>query len=151
MMRADGRYASQSDKAALWAVLGDPQRLAAALPGVTEFEEVGDARLTATARPSTNLGVTPMRLEMRIIERTDGGHVRVVGHGIAGESRVRFQVALYLASRPGSGCDVTWDAEVQAYGPLASLTQRVLPALLRNQLVLVLEAAERQTRGVTPA
>lgn len=144
MMRVEGSYRAAVASDRLWAALSDPERLGGALPEVGAVDVVDADRFSAAVRPATNLGVTPLRLDVRIAERADGERVRIVGDGAGGEHRVAFDVELELSARGSDGCDVAWRAGVQAYGVLASLTQRVLPALLRDQVTLALRVAERQ-------
>ncbi|MBA2517955.1 MAG: SRPBCC family protein [Solirubrobacterales bacterium] len=129
---------------ALWAALSDPERLGAALPDVRWVTADGPDVFRAGVRPSTNLGVTPLELDVRIAERDEPRRVRITGDGSGGEFRVAFDTELQLAGADDGACDVTWSAQVQAFGVLASLTQRVLPWLLRDQITLVLRTAEAQ-------
>jgi carbon monoxide dehydrogenase subunit G len=144
MKQIEGSYRSGVGPQVLWAALSDPERLGEALPDVGLVEVHDAERFSASVRPSTNLGVTALALELRIAEQTEGERVRIVGDGSAGEHRVSFDVELRFAARDGGGSDVSWSAEVQAFGGLGSLTQRVLPMLLRDQVSIVLATAERQ-------
>jgi carbon monoxide dehydrogenase subunit G len=142
MMHVDGSYRAAVASEELWAALSDPVRLGEALPEVGAVDVVDADRFSASVRPATNLGVTPLRLDVHIAERAAGERVRIVGDGAGGEHRVAFDVELRLTPRGSDGCEVAWRAGVQAYGVLASLTQRVLPALLRDQVTLALRVAE---------
>jgi carbon monoxide dehydrogenase subunit G len=143
-MRVGGTYASAIAPTRLWRALSDPERLGGALPGVADVRRHGADRFSARLRPATNVGVTPLLLEAQIADRVEGERVRIVGDGAAGESRVVFDVALTLVPCADGGASVSWDANVDALGPLASLTQRVLGLLLRDQVTDVLMTAERQ-------
>lgn len=131
----------------MWAALSDPERLGAALPDVRWVSADSADAFRAGVRPTTNVGVTPLALDVRIVEREEPIRVRITGTGDGGEFRVAFDTELRLAAAPG-GCEVTWSAEVQAFGVLASLTQRVLPWLLRDQMTIVLRTAEGQAAAV---
>ena len=143
MTRIEGSYQAAAGRQALWEVLSDPERLGAALPGVALVEADGGDGFSARVRPATNVGVTPLDLEVRVLERDEGRAVRLTGDGAGGEHRVAFDVTLRLSEQDG-GTQVDWDAAVQAFGGLASLSQRVLPALLRDQVAIALGEAERQ-------
>jgi len=143
MTQIEGSYPAKAAREALWEVLSDPERLGAALPGVGPVELDGDAGFSTRVRPSTNVGVTPLDLEVSIVDRDEGRAVRLKGDGAGGEHRVAFDVTLRLSEQDG-GTQVDWDAAVQAFGGLASLSQRVLPALLRDQVAIALGEAERQ-------
>jgi carbon monoxide dehydrogenase subunit G len=144
MMQTEGSHRTQASAQGLWQSLEDPARLGAALPGVGEVKLDGPDRFTARVRPSTGVGVTPLDLDVRILEREQGRMVRLAGDGVGGEHRIAFDVTLRFADEDGGGARVDWDARVQAYGGLASLAQRVLPALLNDQITIALRTAELQ-------
>ncbi len=147
-----GKHRAAVPPEVLWAALSDPERLGAALPDVRYVRVDGPDRFEAGVRPSTNLGATPLKLEVHIAEREEAERVRIAGTGDGGEFRVAFDVELRMRPDEDSGSEVLWTAEVQAFGAFASLTQRILPWLLRDQVTLVLEVAEDQaTASPTPA
>ena len=148
MMTIESTYTSTAPADALWSALADPERLGEALPGVSYVDVESPERFSATVRPATTVGITPLDLEVEIRDREEGRRVRLVGDGAGGEHRVTFDVSLTLTPA-GSGCEVAWSAGVQAYGVLASLTQRILPAILRDQVTLVLRTAEQQSSSTT--
>jgi carbon monoxide dehydrogenase subunit G len=146
MMRVQGAHRSDVAAPVLWAALSDPERLGEALPEVGPVDVASPDAFSATVLPATNLGVTPLALAVRITERDEPERVRIVGEGDGFEHRVTFDVELRFTPVDTGGCTVAWDARVQAFGGLASLTQRVLPMLLRDQIGVVLRTAETQTR-----
>jgi len=148
MTQTQGVHRAGVAPAVLWGALSDPERLGEALPEVGPVEVASPDAFSASVRPATGLGVTPLRLDVRIAERDEPRRVRIVGDGAGGEYRVAFDVTLELEAADG-GCDVRWDARVQAFGVLASLTQRVLGMLLRDQISVVLDAAEAQAQEAT--
>jgi carbon monoxide dehydrogenase subunit G len=145
MMQVTGSHRAGVAPAVLWDALSDPERLGEALPQVGPVDVTSSDAFAASVRPATGLGVTPLRLDVRIAEREAPRRVRIVGDGAGGEYRVAFDVTLVLEG-DGDGTSVSWDARVQAFGVLASLTQRVLPMVLRDQISDVLDAAESQTK-----
>lgn len=147
MMHVEGTHQSKAPAGALWGALSDPERLAAALPDVGLVEVESPERFSAYVRPSSALGITPLQLDVRILERAEPERVRIAGDGAAGEHRVSFDVTLRLTAADADGCSVAWAADVQAYGVLGSVTQRVLPMLLRDQVAIVLAAAEAQAQA----
>lgn len=143
MTAVTGRASCSQPPPVLWAALNDPERLGEALPDVGLVEVADDGSFTAGVRPRTNLGVTPVRLEVQVVDRDEPRHVRLTGMGTSAEFRVGFDVAIDLAPE-GEGTAVTWTAGVQAYGVIASLTQRVMPGILRDQVAMVLREADRR-------
>jgi uncharacterized protein len=121
----------------LWAVLSDPQRLAAALPGVSDVSIEDEHHFSAVAHPLTALGETPVSLEFEIVEVRAGEFVAIAATGSAGENLLTLSVTLELASA-GEGTRASWRAEVGLRGVLASLLQRGLAELVREQVDAVL-------------
>ena len=121
----------------LWAVLSDPQRLAQALPGVSDVSIEDEHHFSAVARPFTALGETPVALEFEIVEVPAGEFVRIAATGSAGENLLTLSVALELAST-AEGTSASWRAEVGLRGVLSSLLQRGLAELVREQVDAVL-------------
>ena len=146
-----GTHRASVPTAEMWAALSDPERLGAALPDVRWVTAEGPDAFRAGVRPTTNVGVTPLELDVRIVERDEPRRVRITGTGDGGEFRVAFDTELTLDDIEGGGCVVSWSAEVQAFGVLASLTQRVLPWLLRDQITIVLRTAQEQAAGLPSA
>jgi carbon monoxide dehydrogenase subunit G len=144
MTAVSGSYRAQVAPDRLWSALSDPARLGEVMPDVGVVDVHDADSFSAYVRPSTNLGITPLNLDVRITEREVPARVRIAGDGRSGEHRVAFDMVLVLAGGASGGTDVTWQADVRASGILGSLTQRVLPMLLRDQVAGVLATAEAQ-------
>jgi carbon monoxide dehydrogenase subunit G len=139
-MRVRGTVDVPAPRAELYAALSDPRRLEAALPAVDAVDLDGDDAFTVTAAPATALGVTPVRLAVQISDRREGEHVRLSGTGTGAEYAATFDVEVDFADA-GQGTSVAWVAEATFVGVLASLGQRILPAVLDQQVERVVRAA----------
>jgi carbon monoxide dehydrogenase subunit G len=139
-MRVQGTVEVPAARAELYATLSDPRRLEAALPAVDSIDLDGDDAFTVTAAPATALGVTPVRLSVRISDRRESEHVRLSGTGRAAEYAATFDVAVDFTDA-GDGTAVGWVAEATFVGVLASLGQRILPAVLDQQVERVIRTA----------
>jgi carbon monoxide dehydrogenase subunit G len=124
----------------LWAVLSDPQRLAQALPGVSDVTIEDEQHFSAVAHPFTALGETPVAA----IATNSPARTSTISNssatGSAGENLLTLTLSLELAST-ADGTTASWRAEVGLRGVLASLLQRGLAELLREQVDAVLCAA----------
>ena len=125
--------------------LSDVERLGHALPAVQAVNVESADRFTAAFRPTTGVGVTPVRMTFTVTERQAPARLRVEGDGGATDSAVHVRCDLDLAERDG-GTDVSWAVDAQVLGVLRSLTQRVLPALVSDQVADVMSAV----RGESP-
>jgi carbon monoxide dehydrogenase subunit G len=120
-----------------WDRLTDLERLGQALPGCQAVNLDGGDRFTAAFRPSTGLGVTPVRMDFEVVERSAPHRLRVKGAGGGPEYALRVDVELELAD-DGGGTAVRWSTDAHVAGVLGSLTQRVLPGLIADQVAEVL-------------
>jgi uncharacterized protein len=139
-MRVEGTVEVAATRAELYAALSNPRRLEDALPAVDAVELDGDDAFSVTAAPATGLGVTPVRLAVAISDRREGEHVRLSGTGRGAEFVTAFDVEVDFTDA-GAGTTVAWAAEATFGGVLASLGQRVLPAIVGRQVEQVVRAA----------
>lgn len=142
MMRVEGSRRVAIGAGALWGALSDPRRLGDALPGVEHVDVDGQDRFSVLLRPATGLGVTPLTMDFHVAERDEPRRVRITGSGRGGEHALSVDVELLIGA-DGDGAQVRWVSDVRVLGVLASVGQRVLPGLVREQMALLLSAAER--------
>jgi carbon monoxide dehydrogenase subunit G len=123
-----------------WSRLSDLERLGNALPAVQVVDVEAPDGFTAAFRPTTGLGVTPVTMAFTVVERAEPNRLRVRGTGGASEYAVAVDASFELVA-DGTATQVHWSADVHVHGILRSLTQRVLPQLVGDQVAAVLEAA----------
>lgn len=136
-MRVAGSERLTVSRAALWAVLDDPERLAGALPGVDDLVRNEDGSFEATIRPALALGEVPFRTVWR--RAGEGPSYDVEGR--SGEYVLALRADLRLVD--GS---LAWEVDCGFTGAMGSVGQRTLEAIVRHQVALVLDAAQRQAR-----
>jgi carbon monoxide dehydrogenase subunit G len=129
-----------------WKRISDVETLGAALPSVQAVNVETADRFTAAFRPTTGLGSTPVRMTFTVTDRQAPGRLQVEGRGGATDSAVHVRCDLALAAN-GSGTEVSWAVDAQVLGVLRSLTQRVLPALVTDQVTDVLRAVRDGNGG----
>lgn len=143
-MKADGSLSVQASRELMWSRLSDPRELERALPAVEEVEVSDDDSFSVLVAPSTALGETPLWVDVRVAERREGEHVRLVCRGRRGEYDAELAVEISLdgdGDGAGERCEVNWRAEASLRGIWSALGQRVLPAILATQVERVLLAA----------
>ena len=144
-MNVHGSIELAPSVAELRAVLGDPQRLALALPHVDDFgwdEEPGGAAFSATLRPALALGELPFRTSWRRVT-AEPDLLRYHVEGRTEEHWLGMDVSLSLRPR-GDGSIATWDIQCRFTGTMRAAGQRVLPAVVNHQARLVLASAAAQ-------
>jgi carbon monoxide dehydrogenase subunit G len=146
-MKLEGSERLSAGRAEVWAKLSDPRSLGEALPAVESVEVDGTDEFTASFRPMTGLGATPMTVDFEVAERDEPSRLVVRGNGGGGEYAVGLTAAFELAEA-GDGTDVGWTLELHLHGVLRSLTQRVIEQLARQQVAAVLAAVQSPTAHV---
>lgn len=139
-MRVSGVERLELARAEAWGRLTDLERLGAALPGCQAVNVEDDERFTAAFRPATGLGVTPVRMAFRVLERSEPDRLHVRGTGGGAEYAVTVDARLELADE-GGGTAVRWTADVGVAGVLRSIAQRVLGGIVADQVAEVLRVA----------
>ena len=123
-----------------WSRLSDLERLGNALPAAQVVDVEQPDRFTAVFRPRTGLGVTPLTMVFTVAERSEPQRLRVTGTGGAAEYALAIDASFELVA-DGDATEVHWSVDAHVHGVLRSLTQRVLPELVRDQVAGVLAAA----------
>ena len=142
-MRLAGSEPLTAPRAALWAVLEDPERLAGALPGVDDLVRNEDGTFEATIRPALALGEVPFSTVWRRTRAVAGSELAYDVRGRSEEYELELQAGLRLTEGA-----VAWEVDCGFTGTLRSVGQRVLEAIVRQQVALVLAGAQRQaTQG----
>jgi carbon monoxide dehydrogenase subunit G len=139
-MKVVGIERLEMPAAEAWSRLSDVGRLGNALPAVQVVDVEAPDRFTAAFRPQTGLGATPLTMTFTVVERVDPQRLRVQGSGGASEYAVAVDASFELVA-DGDATQVHWSVDVHVHGVLRSLTQRVLPQLVRHQVAGVLETA----------
>ena len=139
-MKVEGRHRASAAAPAVWAALGDPERLGRTLPGVDAVEVESPDSFRAVVRLPTDLGVTPFAMGFRVEEREEPSRLRIATTGVGGEHRVDLAADLELRPRD-DGTEINWTCDARFFGVLSAVGQRVLPGVVQEQIQSVVEAA----------
>ena len=132
-MKIDGTSEVPAPRDRVWAALLDPGTLATVIPGCEKLEAVGPDEYKAVMK----VGVGPVKGtfegKVRISEQQPPSHYRMAIVGSGGPGFVRGDAAMDLAEADG-GTRVTYAADVQIGGLIASVGQRMLGGVSRMML-----------------
>lgn len=145
-MIAAGEQTIDVTAARLLAVLGEPDSLAAVLPGSAEgtLPVAGDpASFDFTLRPEIALGTVPIRTRWTRLPSTNPGTLRFDVDGRTDEHVVRLRVDVGVESVGATAAHLRWTVEGMFSGTLGSVGQRVVAAIVGQQAKLVLRALSR--------
>ncbi len=141
-MRVAGSERLTVSRAALWAVLDDPEQLAGALPGVDDIVRNGDGSFEVTIRPALALGEVPFSTVWR---RAGAVAEEALSYDVRGRSE-EYELDLRAELRLTDGM-LAWELDGGFTGVMRAVGQRTLEAIVRHEVGLVLARAQRQAKG----
>lgn len=141
-MNINGSYTLKAPRETVWKMLLDREMLQRCMPGCERLEATGPDQYDVT-----------MRIGVAAIKGTYGGKVSVTDkrapesyalhiEGGGAPGRVRGQGRLRLEPTPDGATTVTYEGDVQVFGPVAAVGQRLLGAaakMLADQFFKCLE------------
>ena len=144
-MRVAGSELLTVPRAALWAVLDDPEQLAGALPGVDDLVRNSDGSFEATIRPALALGEVPFSTVWRRGGAVAGEALSYDVRGRSEEYELDLRAELRLTDST-----LAWELDGGFTGAMRAVGQRTLEAIVRHEVGLVLARAQQQARGGNP-
>lgn len=147
MPRVDGLERLELAPARVWELLNDPDALGSAIPGCSGFER--DAEPATEHRYLTTItvvvgavkGAYEGWVEYRDVAEPERCTIVVSGRGtqgsIGGEGRIRL-------AADGEATAVAYEGEFKLTGRVASVGQRLAPAISRRMIVETLRNLERR-------
>ena len=132
-MKIEGSKDIPAARDRVWAAFLDPDVLATAIPGCEKLEAAGPGEFKAVLK----VGVGPIKGtfegKVRLSDQEPPHRYRMALEGSGGPGFVRGEAAIELAEAEG-GTRVTYDADVQVGGLIASVGQRMLGGVSKMML-----------------
>src|SRR5438034_312264 len=132
-MKIEGSNDIPAPRARVWEAFQDPAILATAIPGCEKLEEAGAGEYKATLK----VGVGPVKGtfegKVRLYDLEPPNRYRMSVDGSGGPGFVRGDASMELSDAEG-GTKVTYNADVQVGGLIASVGQRMLGGVSRMML-----------------
>ena len=132
-MKIEGSKDIPAARDRVWAAFLDPNVLATAIPGCEKLEAAGPGEFKAVLK----VGVGPIKGtfegKVRLSDQEPPHRYRMALEGSGGPGFVRGEAAIELAEAEG-GTRVTYDADVQVGGLIASVGQRMLGGVSKMML-----------------
>lgn len=126
-MKINGTYTFPAQADEVWDLLLDPQVLLQVIPGLEAVDVKPDGEILATAM----VGVGPVKGKfsgkLNLLDQQKPTHVRVVGEGKGGPGFMKG-ICIIDSKEQGETTTITYQADVQIGGPLASVGQRLVDA-----------------------
>lgn len=143
-MTLAGAFVFRGPRAAVWELLHDPDVLAAAMPGARQLVRTADGRYEGVMK----VGLGPVTaaeftLVVTLIDEVppDRFTMAIDSQGTLGFTRGSARVA--LAETDGPATTMTYTADLQVGGRIASVGQRVVESAAKAMTAKGLEALQR--------
>jgi carbon monoxide dehydrogenase subunit G len=126
-MRLQGMVTINAARERVWAFLTDPHQVSQCVPGVESVEVVEPGGMFRGAA-AVGFGSIKARFtgEAQWLDLEAPRHARVKAHGNAPGSAADVVAEMTLTDATGGGTDLSWAAEVNIAGQLASLAGRLM-------------------------
>ena len=126
-MQLKGQVTINAPRQTVWDFLTDPQQIGSCAPGVESIEVVEpDKRYRGTV--SIGLGSVKARFsgEVEVLELEEPDRAKLRAHGDSGGSVADALSEMRLSDAPDGATLVSWTADIQVAGQLASLVSRLM-------------------------
>jgi carbon monoxide dehydrogenase subunit G len=132
-MKIEGSADIPAPREKVWAAFLDPNILAQALPGCEKLEAIGPNEYKATMKVGVAAikGTFEGKVKLSDLEPPDRYRMAVEGSG--GPGFVRGEAGMQMSDVDG-GTKVSYDADVQVGGLIASVGQRMLGGVTKMML-----------------
>ena len=124
-MKIEGSFDMSAPQEKVWAAFLDPNTLAKAIPGCEGLEEVGPGEYKAVMKVGVAAIKGTFEGRVKLMDLDPPKRYRMSVEGKGGPGFVRGEAAMSLAPIE-TGTRVSYDADVQVGGLIASVGQRML-------------------------
>ena len=132
-MKIEGTRDIPAPQDRVWAAFLDPTTLAKAIPGCEGLEEVGPGEYKAVMKVGVAAIKGTFEGRVRLMDLEPPHRYRMAVEGKGGPGFVRGEAVMSLAPADG-GTRVSYDADVQVGGLIASVGQRMLGGVSKMML-----------------
>jgi uncharacterized protein len=144
-MKVSGERDFQAPRQTVWEVLNDPSQMAKTMPGVESFDIQDDRHWRAHVKIPLGLGGLRMSIDFEKTEEREPEFAKLHAKG-NGVGAVMNMDTSFELSEAGEATHMKWEADVHLLGPVASMGQRVLQPIVKQQVTQVLGALEQQVQ-----
>ncbi|HTK89454.1 MAG TPA: carbon monoxide dehydrogenase subunit G [Verrucomicrobiae bacterium] len=132
-MKIEGSHDIPAPQEKVWAAFLDPATLAKAIPGCEGLEEIGPGEYKAVMKVGVAAIKGTFEGRVRLMDLDPPTRYRMAVDGKGGPGFVRGEAAMSLAPIE-TGTKVSYDADVQVGGLIASVGQRMLGGVSKMML-----------------
>lgn len=148
-MKVAGVYRFEASLQTVWNALFDAQILARTLPGCDKLEKEGDQfRGVIRVKMGPVQGKFQGKVDISEVHNLDNYRMTIDGRGPAGFAKAKVLISLKSAEEDSaaSATDMTYEADIQVGGRIASVGQRLLDASIKAITKQSLESLHSQIK-----
>ncbi len=142
-MNFEGTFEVKAPRDRVWDFVIDPNKIGKCLPDLKSLQVEADNKFTAVARVGIGFMKGDFKFQLAIVEQNPPSHARLKGTGTGVGSSMSMDTAIDLADA-GTGTKLTYKADVQIGGTLASVGQRVIGGTIEKTIGEVFSCVKKQ-------
>jgi len=141
----EGTFEVKAPRDKVWDFVIDPNKIGKCLPDLKSLQVEADNKFTAVARVGIGFMKGDFKFQLATVEQNPPSHARLKGTGNGVGSSVSMDTSIDLADiDAGAGTKLTYKAEVQIGGTLASVGQRVIGGTIEKTIGEVFACVKKQ-------
>jgi len=141
----EGTFDVKAPRDKVWDFVIDPNKIGKCLPDLKSLQVEADNKFTAVARVGIGFMKGDFKFQLAIVEQNPPSHARLKGTGNGVGSSVNMDTSIDLSDIDASaGTKLTYKAEVQIGGTLASVGQRVIGGTIEKTIGEVFACVKKQ-------
>ena len=130
----------------MWEFVIDPRKIGKCLPDLKSLDVEAENKFTALARVGIGFMKGDFKFQLAIVEQIPPSHASLKGSGSGVGSNVSMDTSIDLYNVEG-GTKLTYKADVQIGGTLASVGQRVIGGTVEKTIAQVFDCVKKQLEG----
>lgn len=139
----EGNYEINAPRERVWDFVIDPNKIGKCMPDLKSLEVGSDNRFTAVARVGVGFMKGDFKFQLAIVEQIPPSHARLKGSGTGVGSSVNLDTLIDLLDAE-KGTKLSYKADVQIGGTLASVGQRVIGSTVEKTIAEVFACVKKQ-------
>jgi len=133
-MHFEGTVEIDAPRDRVWAFVTDPDQVGSCGPGVETITVVDDTHFKAVAKVGIGFISARFNVDMTFDEMTPPEKAVIKAHGQAPGSAVDATAQMHLASAGADATTMTWSADVNLSGTLASVGARLIEGTAQKMI-----------------
>jgi len=142
----EGSYQVKAAREKVWDFIIDPNKMGKCFPDLKNLQVQDENKFTAIVRVGLGFMKGDFKFQITALDQKPPTHARLKGTGVGVGSNVAMDTSIDLGQVEG-GTMLTYKANVQIGGTLASVGQRVIGSTVEKTIAEVFACVGRQLEG----